>query len=229
MPKPSRDPQLELPLAHARRDSATDPYGDQQTFAFGLSSTEYQVRRSAGRSIRVRLEDGVLAVHAPNGTRHPAIEAALGQRRRHAAAMPLPSLPREWRENACVPYLGNTLRIKLVATTDIRIVGDILELPQPPHAGATQIRDCVHAWLQRQARLVLGQIVAACHATSRWSLLHSKTDLHFVDASGELRLNWRLVLISRAEIVRIVARACRSSGEAHAKNSQADLLGTDHS
>jgi predicted metal-dependent hydrolase len=229
MPKPSRAPQLELPLAHARRDSTTDAYDNQLTFAFGLSSTEYQVRRSAGRSIRVCLEDGMLAVHAPNGTRRPAVEAALGKRRQGATALPLPSLPREWREDARVPFLGNTLRIKLVATSDIRIVGDMLELPQPPHAGAVQIRDCVHAWLQREAQIVLGLIVAACNPASRWSLLHSRTDLHFVDASGELRLNWRLVLISRAEIVRIVARACRSSNESHAKNLQADLLGTDHS
>lgn len=228
MPKPSHDPQLELPLAHAS-DSATDARGDQPTFAFEFSFPVCPARRLKGRGLHKRPEHGELATLATREMRQPAVEPASSRRRPRARVLPLPPLPREWREDVRVPYLGEMLRVRLAATNDICVVDNELHLPQPPHADARQIRDCVHAWLQREAQIVLGDIVAACNAAVRWSLLHSKTDLHFVDANGELRLNWRLVLISRAEIVRIVARACRSGNESHAKNLQADLLGTDHS
>lgn len=54
--------------------------GDQLALPLFDSPLPYRLRRSAGGSIRVRVEDGVLEVSVPRGTQLRAIETAVRDR-----------------------------------------------------------------------------------------------------------------------------------------------------
>ena len=215
MRKASLDLQLDLPLA------ATS--GDQLALPLFDSPLPYRLRHSAGGSIRVRVEDGVLEVSAPRGTQLRAIETAVRDRGATAALPPihLPRLPRVWCDGTTFPFLGGQVTLRLTGAAETGLAGALLELALPPNASPVQIRDSVHGWLQTQARKVIDQLTAGRARFTRWALSFSRSALTTVDADGCVRLNWRLVLLSRDTIAQVLDQACARDSK---MDVQTDLL-----
>lgn len=202
MRRVSPDPRRDLALAAAPGDQLALPSFD--------SPLPYCVRRSLRESICVRVEDGVAEVSAPRGATLQAIEAAV--RNRCASALPapihLPPLPRVWGEGTRFPFLGRSMTLQLTVAAGNRHTGTLLEIALPPAASPAQIRDAAHGWLQTQARKVIEQFAACKTHFPRWALSFSRSTLTAVDADGCLRLNWRLVLLSRETIAQVLHHAC---------------------
>jgi predicted metal-dependent hydrolase len=111
----------------------------------------------------------------------------------------------EWRDGAQFPFLGEPVNVALDArATGVQLDGAAdapartLRVSLPPGADAAQIRDCVQAWLMKQAHeLFSGRLdhfagrlgvswrkLARSNAGTRWGTAHS---------DGTIRLNWRLI------------------------------------
>lgn len=209
------DLQLDLPLAAAP--------GDQLALPLDRAPLPYRLRRGGCSAIRVSVEEGVLSVRAPRHARLPDIEAAVRVR---GASVPapiahLPPLPRQWRDGAVIPFLGEHMTLSLCAQGETRLDCGRLALALPPNASAQQIRDAVHGWMQEQARCVLGEALAARGQSIEWTLSFARSALCSVDPCGRLRLNWRLVLLSRESIARVLDQAPRQADD---ENMQIDLL-----
>ncbi|TXG81694.1 MAG: DUF45 domain-containing protein [Thermomicrobiales bacterium] len=215
MRRTSLDLQLELPLGAGT--------GDQMALPLDDKPLPYRLRRNDGSAIRVTVEAGVMSVIAPRHVRLPAIETAL--RERAPSVLPqaghLPELPREWCDGVRFPFLGQDVTLKLGSSGESRLCGAILELALPPNASQIQIRDALHGWLQAQARTTLKELVDALEPARAWSLSFSRNTLAASDADGRLRLNWRLVLLSRESIVRLLNQIPRCAAD---NNAQIDLL-----
>jgi predicted metal-dependent hydrolase len=193
--------QLELPLAATSGDQLALPPID--------SPFSHRLKLSARDSIRVSAGNGVLEVSAPCGTDLLAIEAAL--RDRCVCSPPsihISPMPRVWGEGMQIPFLGRKVILRLTGTAQTRLVGTLLELALPPNASPVQIRDAAHGWLQTQAQYAIGELVATRTRIPRWALSYSRNTLTAVDANGCLRLNWRLVLLSRDIIAQVLDQAC---------------------
>ena len=205
MRRTSLDLQLDLPLAGA---------GDQMALPLGDKPLPYRLRRNDGSAIRVTVEAGMLSVVAPRHVRLPAIETAL--RERAPSVLPqsgyLPELPRKWCDGVRFPFLGQDVTLKLGCRGESRLCGAILALALPPNASQIQIRDALHGWLQAQARATLQELVDALDPARTWSLSFSRNSLAASDADGRLRLNWRLVLLSRESIARMPVPSAVSIG-----------------
>jgi predicted metal-dependent hydrolase len=88
--------------------------------------------------------------------------------------------------------------------------GAELQLALPPHAGETQVRDAVLAWLKVEARRVLGGRLQALSARQAvqprsWSLSSARSQWGACRQDGHIRLNWRLVHFSLPVIDYVVA------------------------
>ena len=131
----------------------------------------------------------------------------------------------EWRDGATFPYLGEQVIVVLDPRHAFEEVGAVLNtdgeaLPGvtrhtlhvglPHHADAAQIRDCVQAWLMRQAKRLFTERLehyapqlrvqwrklVLSNAGTRWGTAHS---------DGLIRLNWRLVHFGLPVIDYVVA------------------------
>jgi predicted metal-dependent hydrolase len=215
MRKASLDLQLDLPLA------ATS--GDQLALPLFDSPLPYRLRHGAGGSIRVRVEDGILEVIAPHGTQLRAIETAVRDRGATAVLPPthLPLLPRVWCDGTTFPFLGGQVNLRLTGAAETGLAGTSLELALPPDASPVQIRDSVHGWLQTQVQVVINQLTAGRARFPRWALSFSRSSLTTVDPDGCVRLNWRLVLLSRDTIAQVLDQASARDSKMEA---QTDLL-----
>jgi len=215
MRKASLDLQLELPLVAGA--------GDQMALPLGDKPLPYRLRRNDGSAIRVTVEAGILSVVAPRHARLPAIETALRERAPSAlpVAVHLPELPRAWCEGTRFSFLGEVVMLTLGSSGESRLCGSILELALPPDASQCQIRDALHGWLQSRARIVLSELAASLEPPRQWSLSFSRNILAASDLNGRLRLNWRLVLLSRESIARLLNQIPRRAAD---NNAQIDLL-----
>ena len=198
--KASLDLQLELPLGASA--------GDQLALPLEEAALPYRLRRKDGAAIRVTVAGGDISVCAPRHVRLSAIESALrGRRFGSAGNSPhLLDLPRDLREGASIPFLGERVILTLTGAGESRLVGSVLELALPCEASTMRIRDALHGWLQSQATRVVGELLGARSRTLDWSLSYARNRLVTLDATGRLRLGWRLVLLSRESIARLLDR-----------------------
>jgi predicted metal-dependent hydrolase len=195
----------------------------------GHALVAYEFKRGQRRSIGFSVGTHGLAVRAPKWVPLHEVDAALQEksgwilrklqevRERHAR---LAEHTIDWRDGASLPFLGQTLVLKLdpehaCANAELMTAaaGDpsgVLRLSLPHHAGPDQIRDVVQAWLMRQARQVFQQRLdhfapllgvqwkkmALSNAGTRWG--SAKSD-------GSIRLNWRLVHFKLSVVDYVVA------------------------
>lgn len=151
----------------------------------------------------------------------------LGEQRERAGRLQAARV--EWRDGTSLPFLGDTI----VVVLDPRTRGAALQEPDAeapnaaqgqlhgvpqrllrvglPHtATPAQIRDLVQSWLQRQARAVFEQ---RCNhyaqqlgvRYTRIGLSSAQTRWGSANASGAIRLNWRLIHFGLATIDYVVA------------------------
>ena len=108
-----------------------------------------------------------------------------------------------WAEGALVPFLGQSLRLRLDASRVPSAGGAVLEdegllLGLPTQAQPERIRDAVHGWWQRQARRVFEERCALYAPQlgvqfKRLSLSSAQTRWGSATVDGSIRLNWRLI------------------------------------
>ena len=200
--------QLTLPLFDAIKPPAVTRSGARLVRING-GFVEYQLKRSRRRTIGFVVDDSGLSVTAPQWVTHTQIDQALIERgdwvlrklvewRDHASRRE--RLAIRWEDGAALPFLGETLTMRLDTSHrgTPRVEGGILLVALPPGAGAEQLRDSVQGWLQKQARLHFEERLAHFaheHGVSpkRWTLSSARTRWGSCGPDGAIRLNWRLM------------------------------------
>ena len=151
----------------------------------------------------------------------------LGEQRERASRLQAARV--EWRDGTSLPFLGDTIVVVLDPRTRGAALqpadaeapgatqGQLQGVPQrllhvglPHTATPVQIRDLVQSWLQRQARAVFEQRCAHYAQQlgvryTRIGLSSAQTRWGSANASGAIRLNWRLVHFGLATIDYVVA------------------------
>lgn len=190
----------------------------------GEHAVGYELRRAQRRSIGFVVGDEGLSVAAPRWVGQADIDQALqakarwilrklvdqGERLNRLAAARV-----DWQDGVELPYLGEPLRIVLDAQVDgARLDTDALprtlRVGLAADAAATQIRDAVQSWMQRQA---LARFHERCaHFAQRLGvrvrqvrLSSAQTRWGSATSNGTIRLHWRLVHFAPATIDYVVA------------------------
>ncbi len=177
----------------------------------------YVLRRGRRRTIGFSIGADGLAVSAPAWTSIAEIEIALREKGRWIVAKlreagerqaRLAAARIDWREGARLPYLGDSLELRLDPHPRHGRAGAALQsdgagtpalwLALPPGATPAQWRDTTQAWLMRQARRLF--IARLDHFAPplgvRWqrlTLSSAGTRWGSASADGSIRLNWRLI------------------------------------
>jgi predicted metal-dependent hydrolase len=195
---------------------------------FGRSTIDYAVERSARRNtltIAVDLQGGV-TVRAPQDTPAETIAAAvrrkapwvLGRLADFAELRPLPS-PREFVNGETFLYLGRGYRLKAVTQTGCeapaaKLWGGRLLVTVPAAAPAVGrdglIRDALIAWYKGRARQRLPERVSVFaerlgDAPPAVRVSDQEKRWGSCSRTGELRLNWRIIMAPLALVDYVVA------------------------
>jgi len=206
----------------------------------GHALVAYEFKRGQRRSIGFSVGPHGLAVRAPKWVPLVEVDAALQEKsawilrklqethERHAR---LAEHTIDWRDGASLPFLGQTLVLKLdpahgfaaagAALLPAAAPGTVVHLPGhqptltlclslPNHASPDQIRDVVQAWLMRQARRVFqerldhfGPLLGV--QWKKLALSNAGTRWGSAKSDGSIRLNWRLVHFSMSVLDYVVA------------------------
>lgn len=231
-PVPAAGPAVHFRHPHASRE-----------VRLGHALVAYEFKRGQRRSIGFSVGPHGLAVRAPKWVPLVEVDAALQEksawilrklqevRERHAR---LAEHRVDWRDGAGLPFLGQTIRLKLdpghgFTAAGAELVVDaitpddaataalpgaqaymILRLSLPHHASPDQIRDVVQAWLMRQAKQMFQERLDhfAPLLGVQWkklALSNAGTRWGSARVDGSIRLNWRLIHFSQAVIDYVVA------------------------
>jgi predicted metal-dependent hydrolase len=183
-------------------------------------SVEYRLFRARRRSIGMEVHLEGLTVRAPRWVTMRDIEAALTERaawivraldewrarRRHV-------MPREWKSGAPILYRGRELALELFPSRHATIEADLFHLTVRHPAAATEpaaVAETVTHWLKEQALALVAARVPAYaarvgHADPDVRLSNAKCEWGSCNASGVIRLNWRLVQLPPALADYVVA------------------------
>ena len=225
------------PAVHFRHPQAS------REVRLGHALVAYEFKRGQRRSIGFSVGPHGLAVRAPKWVPLYEVDAALQEksvwilrklqesRERHAR---MAEHTIDWRDGASLPFLGQTVALKLdpahgFATAGAELIaGDFLapdaasaslpavqspmtlRLSLPNNASADQIRDAVQAWLMRQAKRVFLERLDhfAPLLGVQWkklALSNAGTRWGSARVDGSIRLNWRLVHFKMTVIDYVVA------------------------
>jgi predicted metal-dependent hydrolase len=236
----TQDLQLSLPLLHAdarpspapaapapprpRPHLLRHPRGNRE-ISLGGQLIAYELKRARRRTIGFVIGTEGLAVSAPRWVGQPEIDAALASKARWILrklvdqgerAQRVEAARIEWRDGACLPFLGGTLRLVLDPGTQGAALREqaepserCLHIGLSAQADAAQIRAVVQRWLQGQA---LQLFEARCRhyaaplgvQIARLRLSSAQTRWGSASADGTVRLNWRLVHFALASIDYVV-------------------------
>jgi hypothetical protein len=197
----------------------------QRRLQLGGQQIDYTLQRSTRRTIGFVIGDSGLRVTAPRWVLVGDIEQAirvkeawilakLQQRHEHAAERARQQM--EWRDGARLPYLGGalTLRLRPASTPAVAVHHDVstgeLAVHLPDGAEEQALKDTVREWLQRQAHALFAQRLP--HYAMQlgvqyraFRLTSARTQWGSCTAKGMIRLNWRLVHFSQAQIDYVIA------------------------
>ncbi len=190
----------------------------------GHALVAYEFKRSARRSIGFSVGAEGLAVRAPKWVTLAEVDAALHtkgdwilrklqeSRERHAR---LANQVVTWRDGASLPYLGQTLTLRLnpehrFGSAGAHLQDGILHLSLPHAARPEQLRDAVQAWLMAQAKALFCQRLDHFAPLlgvqwSKLSLSNAGTRWGSASVDGSIRLNWRLIHMRTTVIDYVVA------------------------
>lgn len=157
------------------------------------------IRRSQKRrTIALRVTRDGVTLHAPYGIAEEELlrwarskQDWIERTRRHFAARVPPGYT--FADGERLPYLDETLTLRLTNRTDVRRVGAVLEAP------AEGTRDAVRAWYERETLAfftpLAHEMAARLGVQVRGvKLTHAKTRWGSCTASGVLRFNPRILL-----------------------------------
>jgi predicted metal-dependent hydrolase len=202
-----------------------NPVNGQRRLQLGGQQIDYTLQRSTRRTIGFVIGDSGLRVTAPRWVLLGDIEQAirvkeawilakLQQRHEHAAERARQQM--EWRDGARLPYLGGalTLRLHPASTPAVAVHHDEstgeLTVHLPDGAEEQALKDTVREWLQRQAHALFAQrlphyAVQLGVQYRAFRLTSARTQWGSCTAKGMIRLNWRLVHFSQAQIDYVIA------------------------
>ena len=230
------DPPAALPPPQIARPALDHPGAARaRRVTLGRDLLDYRLRRARRRTIGFQIDDNGLTVSAPRWVTLGEIEAAIVEKQRWIQAKLV-----EWRtwrakrtitqvqftDGGRVPYLGGEVVLCLrpacararlhpaAAGPSPDAAGSAapphLWLPLPPDSDEQRIRDAVQAWLQNEARRVLGERLALLSQRiavkpSSWRLSSARSQWGACTSDGRIRLNWRLVHFTLPVIDYVVA------------------------
>ena len=201
-------------FAHPQANRAVVFQGVHIAYAFARAK-----RKSIGFSIG---PDG-LVVRAPKWVSLKEVDAALHEKSVWILRKLTESQERhhqnkhnriDWHDGAFFPYLGRQVVLRIdPAQGSAQLMPsdpDALHIGISAHATEVQIRDCVQAWLMRQARSLFEARLNhfAPLLGVQWkklSLSNAGTRWGSARVDGAIRLNWRLIHLSLGEIDYVVA------------------------
>ncbi len=190
----------------------------------GADPLHYRLRRARRRSIGFVVDDAGLTISAPRWVTVRDIEAAIREKERWIRAKLVEW--REWRtrrrlpavifaDGGRLPFLGSEVVLRLGSTverTRLAESGSARELwiALPADAGEQQVRDAVQAWLQTEARRVLGERLALLAERIEvkpkvWTISSARSQWGSCTHDGRIRLSWRLVHFGLPVIDYVVA------------------------
>ena len=196
-----------------------------RTVVFQGVHIAYVFARAKRKTIGFSIGPDGLSVRAPKWVSLKEVDAALHDKsawilrklnesqQRHQ----LNTLNRmDWHDGALLSYLGRQVRLRIdPAQGSAQLVSqaegacEVLLIGLSAQASASQIRDCVQAWLMRQARSLFEARLDhfAPQLGVRWrklSLSNAGTRWGSARADGAIRLHWRLIHLSLDEIDYVV-------------------------
>ena len=197
----------------------------QRQLQLGSKPIDYTLQRSTRRTIGFVISDSGLRVTAPRWvllrdielairSKEAWITAKLQQRQERAAQRTRQQM--EWRDGARLPYLGGalTLRLRPASTPEVAVHHDAstgeLAVHLPDGAEEQALKETVKAWLQRQAHALFAQRLPLYAMRlgvqyCAFKLTSARTQWGSCTAAGIIRLNWRLVHFSQAQIDYVIA------------------------
>lgn len=184
---------------------------------------DYRLVRSKRRSIGFLIEDEGLRITAPKWVTIAEIESAirekqrwifakLNERRERSARRLHPQM--QWCDGATLPYMGQEIRLRIVATQAAGIRYDEstreLTVSLPADATEQQLKDRVLGWLQIEAKRLFAErlpIYAEKLGVTfkSFSLSSAMTQWGSCTADGKIRLNWRLMHFALPQIDYVIA------------------------
>jgi predicted metal-dependent hydrolase len=196
----------------------------QRCVATSSAPLDYRLRRARRRTIGFLIDDAGLTISAPRWVTLREIEAAILEKERwirrklgewRALRATRAAAPMRFVDGAQLPYLGGTLSLRAGTGASVSHCTDsTLHLALPAQASEAQVRDAVQAWLQGEARRVIGARIGAIAqrlpADSRvplasWALSSARSQWGSCTHDGRVRLNWRLIHFSPAIIDYVIA------------------------
>jgi len=190
----------------------------------GTDPLHYRLRRARRRSIGFVIDDAGLTISAPRWVTLRDIEAAIREKERWITAKLVQW--REWRarrklptvlfaDGGVLPFLGGEVVLRLGRAPDVtRLVKTNARrevwVALPADAGEQQVRDAVQAWLQTEARRVLGERMALLAQRvdvkpRSWTISSARSQWGSCTQDGRIRLSWRLVHFALPVIDYVVA------------------------
>ena len=186
----------------------------------GSKLVDYTLQRSPRRTIGFVIGDSGLRVTAPRWVLLRDIELAIHSKagwilaklqERSERAVERSRQQMEWRDGARLPYLGGalTLRVRPAATHKVTVHHDEstgeLAVHLPDGSAEQALKDTVREWLQRQAHALFAQRLPLFAMQlgvqyCAFRLTSARTRWGSCTAAGIIRLNWRLVHFSLAQI-----------------------------
>jgi predicted metal-dependent hydrolase len=179
--------------------------GSERRIAVANQIIVYRLHRVRRRTIGFQVNERGLTVRAPRSIAMREIEAAIVESQRWIFAKQL-----EWRawcerqrlsamrfaDGGAVQYLGELKTLRLgaaVARSD-----DEIHLALPEEASEAEVCQALQAWLQAQARSVIGERLERFPERMQarfagWRLSSARTQWGSCSHDGRVRLNWRLV------------------------------------
>ncbi|MEP6740192.1 MAG: SprT family zinc-dependent metalloprotease [Caldimonas sp.] len=194
-------------------------------------AVHYLLKRTRRRTIGFVVGGEGLTVSAPKWVALRDIDAALRERARWILAKLVEQRERAarieatrtvWQDGATFAYLGRPITIALdrrhgLAAGEVELDAEAsapaeraLHVGLPRDASEERVRDAVQSWLQREARRVFTARVAHFAErldvrVTRLALSSAQTRWGSANASGAIRLHWRLVQYALPTIDYVVA------------------------
>ncbi|HTT12537.1 MAG TPA: SprT family zinc-dependent metalloprotease [Burkholderiaceae bacterium] len=213
------------PAVSARQPDSPPTNGARlRRILLGAEPLNYRLRRVRRRSIGFVIDDAGLTISAPRWVTLRDIEAAIQEKERWIRAKLVEW--REWRarrklptvrfaDGGVLPFLGREVVLRLGRAPDAtRLVetGARREVwvALPADADEQQVRDAAQAWLQGEARRVLGDRLALLAERMdvkprSWTISSARSQWGSCTHDGRIRLSWRLVHFALPVIDYVVA------------------------